>query len=173
MGGHRPGFFAVPSGDTAAMVPYWLADASLSIGNAANTADMLSMEEGLHVPAPQLLGSQAQFLLEATSRSLAALAALRQNAMSTNPAAEPAIRAAAGHLAAAQTQAMQVVRATRSGIVGPAFGVPVRSTLAHLLAAEQAMIDVGRAFDAPEFATAGACVGGGAAMGDGGAGEAP
>jgi hypothetical protein len=157
-----------------AVVPqYWLADASLFIGNAARAADVLSMEEILSVPAPQILGNQAQVLIESTNIALARLAALQQIALATNPAALPAIRAAAGQVTAARMQAMQVARAAGSGVIGPAFGVPVRSALAHLLAAEQAMIEAGQAYGAPALATAGACSGEGAEAGNLGAGEAP
>ena len=66
---------------------YWVADAALFIGNAANTAHVIDLERGLNVPSPAVLGNQASFLLAATNRALTSLMALQQHAEATNPKA--------------------------------------------------------------------------------------
>ncbi|APR84805.1 Hypothetical protein A7982_10154 [Minicystis rosea] len=133
----------------------WIADAALFIGNAANTAHVLGVEQGLHAHAPQILGNQAQFLTTATNRALTSLIALQQNAEATNPSAVPEIRSAVGHLVAAQAQAAQVADAANAGVLGPTFDTAVRATLGHLAAADRSVSAIGRAYGAPQLAQAG------------------
>jgi len=158
MYGGGPGVSAGgPSAQQVSVPHYWLADAALFTGNAANTANVLYMEQGLNVQAPQVLGNQAQFLLTATNRALTSLLALQKNAEATNPDAVPEIRGAVAQLIAAQAQATQVADAANAGVLGPTLEASIRATTAHLAAAEKAMAAVGRAYGAPQLAAAGTC----------------
>lgn len=136
---------------------FWIADAALFIGNAANTAHVLTQEQGLNAQAPQVLGNQAQFLVAAVNRALTSLIALQQSAESANPGAVPEIRGAVANLVAAQAQAGQVADAANAGIAGPTLDTTLRATMAHLTAAERSMASVGRAYGAPQLALAGTC----------------
>lgn len=154
-------------GITVPLPQYWLADAALFAGNAASTANVLSLEHNLAVPAPAVLGDQAQFLIAATNRALTSLIALQQNAEASNPAAVAEIRNAVGQLVAAQGAANQVADAASSGVTGPGFEATARAALQHLTAAERAMAGIGRAYNAPALASIGSCSMRGAALGAG------
>jgi len=136
---------------------FWIADASLFIGNAANAAHVLSVEEGLDIQAPRVLGDQASFLLAATNRAISSLVQLQQSAESTDPAAVPSIQMAVSQLTAAKAMAGQAAEAVNAGTYGPAFTTNVRSALAHLAAAEREMQTVGRHFNAQHLTTASVC----------------
>jgi hypothetical protein len=134
----------------------WLADAVLFIANAQNAANILAMEQPLNAPAPQVLAGQARFLTQATNRALYSLLALQQNAEAMNPRVVPSIRAAVGHLVAAQAQSSRVEDAAASGMLGPSFEVSVRSALGHLVMAQRWMAPVGSAFGVPQITSLGA-----------------
>jgi hypothetical protein len=162
-----------PPAPVAPIPQFWLADASMFIGSAANAAHTLSLEESLNVQAPQVLGNQAQFLIATTNRALSSLEQLQQNAEATNPSAVPGIRVAIGQLVAAKAQAAQAAASVREGVLGPPFLTTVRSSLGHLAAAERELTHIGRAYSVPQFATAGVCSAGrafayGAGVGKGG-----
>jgi hypothetical protein len=142
----------------AAPVPqYWLADATLFIGSAANAAHVLGVEEGMNLQAPQVLGDQTAFLLAATSRALASLMQLQQHAQSQDPSAVPSLRTAVGQLIAARASATQAADAVNAGILGPTFTTNVRAVQGHLAAAEREMQNAGRAFGAQQLAASGVC----------------
>lgn len=147
-----------PQAQGGASIPqYWIADASLFIGNAANTAQTLAMEQGLNVASPEVLGNQAQFLVTAVNRALASLNELQQSAEASNPGAVSEIRSAIGHLVAAQAQAAQLADAANSGGLGPKFETAMRSTFNHLASAERGMNAVGRAYGQPALAGVTTC----------------
>lgn len=142
----------------ASAVPqYWIADASLFIGNAANTAHTLALEQGLNVPSPMVVGNHAQFLVTAVNRALTSLTELQQNAEASNPAAAAEIRTAIGNLVAAQAQAQQIADATNAGTFGQTFEPALRATYSHLTAAERSMASVGRAYGTAALAAASTC----------------
>jgi hypothetical protein len=145
------------TGINAPIPQYWLADAALFTGNAANAANVLALEHNLSVPAPALLGNQAQFLVSSTNRALASLKALQQSAETTKPSAVPQIREAVGQIMAAQGAATQVADAASSGVVGPAFEATTRAASQHLAAAEKSIAGIGRSYNAPALASAGSC----------------
>jgi hypothetical protein len=156
--GFGAGLSPIAGGGVGAPLPqYWLADAALFTGNAANAANVLSLEHGLAVPAPAVLGDQAQFLIAATNRALTSLNALQQNAESSNAAAVADIRNAVGQLTAAQGAANQVADAAASGVVGPGFEATTRAALQHLNAAQKSMASIGRAYNAPALASIASC----------------
>jgi uncharacterized protein YbjQ (UPF0145 family) len=158
----------------AAPIPqFWLADAAMFIGSAANAAHVLSLEESLNVQAPQVLGNQAQFLLATTNRALSSMEQLQQNAEAMNPNAVPGIRVAIGQLVAARAQAVQAAVAVRDGVLGPTFMTTIRSSLGRGEVAEREMSVIGRAYSVPQFAAASVCSAGrafayGAGLGRGG-----
>ena len=165
-----------PGASTPAPIPqYWLADASLFVANAANTAQTLANEQALGVQSPSVLGNQAQFLLASTDRALSSLGALETNAEATNPRAVADIRAAMDHLVAAKGQAQQALDAANGGTIGPNHQATIRSAYDHLQTAERDMAAVGRNYGAPGFVLASACnFRGGRALGAGiGAKAAP
>lgn len=147
-------------GFVAPVPQYWLADASIFIRNAANTARTMSKEQSLNVQAPQIIGSQAQFLVNSAGRALADLNGLLQNANATNPQAVPRIRRAMAELVAAQAQAHQVFVTASQGALGPTYSVTVTAALGHLQAAEREIAAITRAYGAG-FGT-GLGIGGGA-----------
>jgi len=134
---------------------FWVADASLYIANAQNTATVLAMEQSLNMPAPQLVSRQARLLPQTTTRAVYSLLSLQQNAETTNPRVVPSIRAAVGQLAAAQAQASRLEEAAASGVVGPSFEVMVRSALGHIVMAQRWMGQIGAAFGVPQLASVG------------------
>lgn len=139
-------------GQSAPVPQYWIADASLFIVNAANTAAVLYKEQGLSVQEPMILGNQAEFLVEATDRALSSLEELLSNAEATNPDAVPSIRIAMAELTAAKAQAQAVADAANNGELGPTYVVTVRSALDHLKAAEDAMGDIAKDYRAGDLA---------------------
>jgi hypothetical protein len=146
---------AEPNNPRVPAPQFWIADASLFIANAQNTANVLAMEQSLNMPAPEILSGQARLLTQTTNRAVYSLLWLQQNAESTNPRAVPAIRAAVGQLAAAQAQASRLEDAAASGALGPSFEVTVRSALGHIVIAQRWMSQVGAAFGVPQLASVG------------------
>lgn len=137
----------------SAPVPqYWIADASLFIANAANTAAVLQREQQLSVQEPSILGNQALFMVDATDRALESLDELLLNAQDTNPEAIPAIRDTMAELTAARAQAQNVADAAARGELGPTFEVTVESTLNHMREAERAMNEVAQEYRAGDLA---------------------
>ncbi len=152
------GAYNRPATPNAESVPqFWIADASLFIGNAANAAHTLSVEEGLDIQAPQVLGDQASFLLAATNRAISSLVQLQQNAEQFEPTAVPAIRMAVSQLTAAKAMGGQAAQMANAGVLGPPFTTNVRSALAHLAAAERELQTVGRTYNAQHLTTASVC----------------
>jgi hypothetical protein len=145
----RPGSAPIPQ--------YWLADASLFVANAANTAQTLANEQTLGVQSPSVLGNQAQFLIAASDRALSSLGALETNAESTNPRAVADIRAAMDQVTAAKAQAQQALDAANGGTLGPNHQATIRSAYDHLQAAEREMSTVGRTYGAQGYVLASAC----------------
>jgi hypothetical protein len=143
---------------------FWLADATLFIGNAANAAHILSMEGAMNIQAPAVLNDQAAFLLAATNRGLSSLTELQQNAEINDPSAVSAIRAAVGQMVAAKATATQAAEAVRAGMLGPTFETNIRAALSHLAGAERAMQSVSRTYGVPQLASAGVCSAGRAAQ---------
>jgi hypothetical protein len=125
---------------------YWVSDASIFIRNAANTARTMTREQSLNVQAPQVIGSQAQFIVNSTGRALADLNGLLQNAEATNPSAVPQIRQAMAELVAAQTQAHQVFQQASQGDLAPGYAATLQTALTHLQASERQLGQIWQAY---------------------------
>jgi hypothetical protein len=142
----------VERAEPAPVPQYWIADASLFIVNAANTAAVLEKEQTLSVQEPMILGNQAEFLVDSVDRALESLDELLENAQDTNPEAVPEIRDAIAELIAAQSQARSVAEAARRGELGPTYDVTVRAALEHLKDAEDLMSDIAKEYKAGDLA---------------------
>src|SRR5205807_1353817 len=108
-------------------------------------------EQQLNVQAPNMFGSQAQFVVEAADRALGDLASLEKDALRVNPRAVGPVRDAIAQLVAARALASRVVRASEKGQLGRIHLNGLQSTLRHLQTAEQAIAQVGQMYGAPQF----------------------
>ncbi len=138
---------------TAAVPQYWVADAAIFISNGFNTAAVMNAEGQLNVQAPNILSSQAQYMVRCSERALQDMGALQQNSLETNPAALPAIRYIIGQLQAARAQAEMAAQTTSEGQLGPTYEATVQSAMSHFATALQALSSVGQAYGAPQLAS--------------------
>lgn len=140
------------AGPSATVPQYWIADASIFVANAYDTAGVMEKEGRFNVQAPGILTQQAQYVLNCAARALQDMGALQENSLATNPQALPAIRYIIGQLEAARAQAGMAAQTTSQGQLGPTYQVTVQSAMAHLGRALKALPAVGKAYGASQLA---------------------
>jgi hypothetical protein len=109
-----------------------LSDAEIFIAAARAAAEQMSQEGRFSVQSPPVMANQSQFLVNSIGRAIQDLQAAANSAQRTNPKAAPAIRSAIAQLAAAQTQANEVLQFASSGQLGPASHTALLSAVGHL-----------------------------------------
>lgn len=146
-----PMAISVPPINAAPVPEYWLADASIFLGNAAETASIMAREGAVNVEAPAFIGNQARYAVASAQRALIDLQALLNNAYRTNPSAVPSIRMAIAELVAALAQTHVVLDASMRGLMGPIFETSVSAAVAHLTAANRELPRIAEAYRIPAF----------------------
>jgi hypothetical protein len=127
---------------------YWIADASIFLGNALHTSAVMANEQLPAAQTPSLYSDQAAYLVNTIQRAIDDTAGLESGAAASNPQALLAIRAIAAELISAKSDAESLYGAATRSQLGTTYAATLTSANQHLQNAQRSLELVARMYGA-------------------------